>query len=782
MARDEGMEQANWTDAGADGVVLDMFPQETSAGRVVLSGLGEDQLEWVIMADGRVADAMAERQSSRRAMAALRSASAAAISELSFSGVNQVTALLRSYSAGQATAAMTLNAAAAGNSAALSSLTAPGVKSNAVVMPDDYDSEGRDDNWWTRATDLYVSELGQEHTIHVGGDIDWVKFTPDTIGRYSIQTTGTLSDMQFTVYSLTGAGELNEIATVKGDKLGGPEYSEFLRAGVTYYIKVSALDPDKTVKNYQIRVSASDGAYDQYEVGGGDGKAKGNDNLWTQATALSVGEVQLHSIHLNGDIDWVKIAANGLQTIGLDASDDMKLTFYELTKSGLVEISRLAGNHGGIAYEFSSAKTYYVSAEKNGSGTVQAYELSLVNGNPGYIRVDQYENDNTKEQATTLTVKESQQHTLHDSGDVDWMTFSLTDTGYGEITLSATERLAAKLYQVVDGNLMEVSSQTGTNITITTEAAPGTTYYLQTETVDGTPVNSYDVNLSVTPPSQNYVVLFSGGGTVANNSSTYYETVKAMYEVCINVYNIPAENIYVIFADGTDPAPDQNNVFTGAISSSDMSYATSRGSKVYAATRSNTQAVFDEIAGKVTANDHFLLYTDDHGSGSNDPNEHGEEVLCGWYYPDADDRPTVYNDISGEDLAQWTSKISSAVAYATYLFTECFSGGMLEALPDQDNVFGTAAANHFESSWGGWGYDGTSEISGYRGFAIEVVRALAAGYTNTYDLFNRVYSQDIYACHNPYDPNGVCAEGHGAEDAFEHPWMSGGNYEIFART
>ena len=59
--------------------------------------------------------------------------------------------------------------------------------------------------------------------------------------------------------------------------------------------------------------------------------------------------------------------------------------------------------------------------------------------------------------------------------------------------------------------------------------------------------------------SDNYAVLFSGGGGPAGNYSRYYNSLKGLYEVMTGQHGIPRENIVVLYADGaSDRQYDQN--------------------------------------------------------------------------------------------------------------------------------------------------------------------------------------------------------------------------------
>lgn len=50
----------------------------------------------------------------------------------------------------------------------------------------------------------------------------------------------------------------------------------------------------------------------------------------------------------------------------------------------------------------------------------------------------------------------------------------------------------------------------------------------------------------------NYAVLFSGGGSAASNWPRYYNATQELYETLRDDCGLAEENIFVLFADGTD--------------------------------------------------------------------------------------------------------------------------------------------------------------------------------------------------------------------------------------
>jgi hypothetical protein len=241
----------------------------------------------------------------------------------------------------------------------------------------------------------------------------------------------------------------------------------------------------------------------------------------------------------------------------------------------------------------------------------------------------------------------------------------------------------------------------------------------------------------------NYVVLFSGGVNAANNHMRYYDNIKAMYQTIVSSCNVRPENVYIIYADGTDPGVDRDDG-----QSSDMSYAV--GAHVLSATKTNLLNTLSLLAGKVDSTDQFLFYSFDHGGGAvNQPMTTGEEVLNGWG-----------SDTRDYELAPALQAIHGL--HSTYVFAECFAGGMLDNLLSLPaGVYGCAATNHYEYSWGD-------------GFAKAFQQALANGWRYTGNVFNQAKANDPYAITSAYPDNGGTWT-----DGKEHPWGTGGFFPIF---
>ncbi|MEN6439505.1 MAG: C13 family peptidase [Syntrophobacter sp.] len=175
-------------------------------------------------------------------------------------------------------------------------------------------------------------------------------------------------------------------------------------------------------------------------------------------------------------------------------------------------------------------------------------------------------------------------------------------------------------------------------------------------------------------PSHKYAVIISGGYNKINNHPRYWNDISFMYKVLKNNYGYKPSNIYVLAADGTDPAVDRSD---GISSPTDLD-GDGEPDIGYAATKANISAVFDKLARKMTADDFLFVFTTDHGGQDESNPNMGTMYLWDDY-------------INAADFAVEVNKITS---YDTMVFAmeQCYSGGFKDYLSGPNRVFMSAAA------------------------------------------------------------------------------------------
>lgn len=301
--------------------------------------------------------------------------------------------------------------------------------------------------------------------------------------------------------------------------------------------------------------------------------------------------------------------------------------------------------------------------------------------------------------------------------------------------------------------------------------------------IDSTLDPSWDNLSNATNTSNNYVVIFSGGGDAESNYDHYYGNVKSLYSVVTSEYNIPASNIYVLFADGTSTKADRPSGI-----SSDLTFA--KNSTVYSATYSNFQTVMTTVSGKMSSDSHLLVYSFDHGGGytpldiSSATTRYGEELLITY--------PGSNASITGTQFATEMFKVKSG--YVTVVAAQCFAGGMIDDVVDPSTgkvksgytgnakFYGMSATNHYEYSFG-------------EGFSAAFIKAIkrtssgGGGLATTTEVFNYAKTNDIFTVPSRYEPSYannageyfVYTNDEGEYcQIYEHPWGAGEKFSIFS--
>ncbi|PXF57736.1 MAG: hypothetical protein C4B59_14670 [Candidatus Methanogaster sp.] len=334
---------------------------------------------------------------------------------------------------------------------------------------------------------------------------------------------------------------------------------------------------------------------------------------------------------------------------------------------------------------------------------------------------------------------------IHEPGEEDW--FKWTALHNGQANFSVTGNVTLELYDSDGGRIATAGPDKCAQYTVVADES----YYVLIRAADSSmTVLDYGWKAELCGDSDNYALLFSGGARLGKNHARYYNNIKEMYELLVDDYDLDPDKIWILYADGTNPAADRSDGLN-----SDMSYVAT-GTTVLPGTQANLESVLTTtLPGPVDSNDHFLFYAFDHGGGAdNAPATTGEEVLTGWGSGDnADD----------DELEDWLNQVGAG--HTTIVHTQCFAGGMLDdLLPLTSSTFGCAATNHYEGSYGD-------------GFAGAFASALNSGYENAHDAY--VYAHD----HDPYaitrgtylDNGGTWTYGK------EHPWAaSTSNFLIFA--
>ncbi|MBD5307386.1 MAG: hypothetical protein HDS14_07170 [Bacteroides sp.] len=174
---------------------------------------------------------------------------------------------------------------------------------------------------------------------------------------------------------------------------------------------------------------------------------------------------------------------------------------------------------------------------------------------------------------------------------------------------------------------------------------------------------------NIAPANHQYALLISGGCNVDMNHIRYWNNLSYAYRVLRNQFNVPKSNIYVACSNGCTDEPDMYGDVRSPIDLDNDRYPDIG----YAATLEEIRNIFSELANTLTENDHLFIYVTDHGDKATDGRG---SSICLW----GNDYPKLY----ANEFASLLKKIKCASK--NILMAQCFSGGFVDFLKDQDNV------------------------------------------------------------------------------------------------
>lgn len=179
---------------------------------------------------------------------------------------------------------------------------------------------------------------------------------------------------------------------------------------------------------------------------------------------------------------------------------------------------------------------------------------------------------------------------------------------------------------------------------------------------------SFDKSILVKPTRQTsqtrttydnnkYAVIISGGGSPLSNYIRYWNDCSSIYQTLLYTYNYNPAHITVIMSDGTDSGIDLS---TGISSPLDLD-GNGTNDIQYAATASNIQKVFGELASSLTSNDYLFIFTIDHGAYDSS----GNSSLVLWNN----------ENLHASTFAPWVNAIKAKAI--NIVMGQCYSGGFI---------------------------------------------------------------------------------------------------------
>ncbi len=301
----------------------------------------------------------------------------------------------------------------------------------------------------------------QTHTLNPAGDRDYVYFWATEGMQYTIETgnLGDLCDTVLTLYDQEGT----ELAS---DDDGAEEALASHLTWVaeeesTLFVEVGHFSevPEGEDASYDVWITESEPVAfeeDEYEP----------DDTMAQAKEIMLDVRQTHTIHVQGDHDWVYFQAEEEITYVIETSDlgaEMDTVIYLYSEDG----EELAQNDDGgeeslasrITWSVDSTGILYVmiqSYSNDGASPNMHYSISVSEGLA--FRPDSHEPDDSRDQASEIEVGSFQSHNLHVTGDGDWTSFqAMAGTNYVIGTFNLGDRIDT-LISLYDANGRELAS------------------------------------------------------------------------------------------------------------------------------------------------------------------------------------------------------------------------------------------------------------------------------------------------------------------------------------
>ena len=477
-------------------------------------------------------------------------------------------------------------------------------------------------------------------------------------------------------------------------------------------------------------------------------KADSSDN--SRNTAKNVGKVSAAGttivsngwVGFNDELDYVSFTIANAANLAWDytTSDTAKFTIYDSTGKSVISSKVKAGASLTTKTKQLNAGTYYVAVQSTNAkkGGNAAYTIKL-NSRSKFYQAGDNSNDSWPKAASLQTAKTEGEKISGwvGYGDAtDYTKFKLSKSGKIKLTLDKTTASAYTSKQLklncLDENGKKVAMTLDSNgILWSNKSVSAGTYYLNATCSNVKKFDtSYNVTIGTTASgatgsttgtttgnsSENYVVMFACNSSLSDNYTWFIENFSDIYSSLRNQYNIPADHIYVLNADGRNSAVDMIDPLTGKKYNTNMD-AYCPGANIYSATKTNFQSVISTVSSLADSNDHVLVYTFGHGHDGGGANaaSHGLEYIEGW------DQKAIY----ASEFADMVAQINAG--YQTYLFAQCYSGGILDALNMNRSgmkIYGAAAANHYTEAI-------VAENGVVSGFHVQVAKAFKNSVSTT---------------------------------------------------
>lgn len=405
-----------------------------------------------------------------------------------------------------------------------------------TVVKDSFENNDKPDEAKT------LGDTAVSANLHSTADIDY--FTFDVSDRSNVIVTLTsipigqdyqleiLDSNLTTVEQKTSSGNANE------------NFQRILEAG-KYYAKVTSVSGASSTAFYNLRKFVLPPA--STEVANGS---------LTQAIPLYLGHKVYGAIENVGEQNYYKLQIGKSGNLVLDiTTENSGMSALAVMPGSLYKMALLDESGSVLATSTSNSVDnsvimtnvapglYYVLVEGTDvMNPLTKYRL-IANGTTSTSGPDAYESNDQPMAATLFTGTELFAN-IHDSSDVDYYTFTLTERSNVNLILSDIPTDADYNIQVLDANLHEIESTSmsgNTNETFTQKLSPGT-YYVMVYPVTGySDINPYKlskvinkaIGLDLVALSDDVVAKVVKGGTPVANGAIFVKSASGSDDVHI---------------------------------------------------------------------------------------------------------------------------------------------------------------------------------------------------------------------------------------------------------
>jgi len=355
------------------------------------------------------------------------------------------------------------------------------------IVPDDYESNN------TMGDAKAISDgQTQSHTIHSYGDEDWLKVDVPLGKQLVVEASNLVATYPYLDLELYAEDGTLLASGYYSGSYGNPiEWTTTY--GGTYYIKVSSSYGYGDFC-YDISVSVREACNipDDYE----------SDNTMGDATPISNGETQSHNLHTDEDEDWLKVDVSPGEELVVEASNlygGYSYVYLQLyAEDGtLLASGYYSGSYGNplvwTGGRAGYSGTYYIKVY---GARECCYDISVsMTQVAACITPDDYESDDTTEDATPISNGETQSHTIHTGEDEDWLKVDLQEGN--ELTIETSSLTCGTPFPV-----LEFYSTDGTFLYDSYGYTRGYaynsgTYYIKVRNYSGYSNFGYDIGASV---------------------------------------------------------------------------------------------------------------------------------------------------------------------------------------------------------------------------------------------------------------------------------------------